>query len=76
MARSAPIVSHLFFADDTILFTRATNEEADEVKRIIEQYEAASGQRINLDKTEITCSANVSSARRQELSTRLGGEAC
>lgn len=33
-ARGALVISHLFFADDTILFTRATNEQAGELKRI------------------------------------------
>lgn len=72
VSRTAPTVSHIFFADDTILFTRVANEEADEIKRVISQYEKASGQRINLDKTEITVSSNISVERRKELSDRLG----
>lgn len=72
VARAAPRVSHLFFADDTILFTTATNEEADEIKRIIQSYERVSGQRINFEKTEITVSSNISNDRRRELSGRLG----
>lgn len=71
VSRTAPTVSHLFFADDTILFTSTMNEEADKIKRVISQYEKASGQRINLDKTEITVSLNVL-VERKELSDRLG----
>lgn len=58
MAKQAPIISHLFLADDTVLFTRANKKEAKEVKNIIGQYERASGQRINFEKTEITVSGN------------------
>lgn len=43
VARNAPTVSHLSFADDTILFTRATNEEADKVKQLIHQYDIGIG---------------------------------
>lgn len=72
IARGAPPVSHLFFADDTILFTRSTREEKEEVKVIIRKYEQASGQRINLEKIEITCSSNVTNENREELATCLG----
>lgn len=72
VATNAPTVSHLFFADDTILFTRATNDEADKVKQLIHQYEQTSGQRINLEKTEITVSANISQEKHKELGDRLG----
>lgn len=72
VAKSAPSISHLFFIDDTILFTRATVEEADRVKEIIFQYESTSGQQINLEKTEITVSSNISMAKKQELGARLG----
>lgn len=72
VTKTAPIISHLFFADDTILFTRASNEEADEITRVLQQYEKTSGQKINLEKTSITVSSNVSVDKRKELSSRMG----
>lgn len=75
VAREAPSVSHLFFVDDSILFTRSTMPEAGEIKNIISQYEQASGQMINMEKTEITCSSNISSEKKQELSQCLGVKA-
>lgn len=75
VARSAPAVSHLFFADDTILFTRATEKEAREIKQLITSYELASGQRINLNKTEITVSPNVPTEVKEKLRDILEVEA-
>ena len=43
VARGAPLVSHLFFADDSFLFFKATIQEAHLVKKILATYEAASG---------------------------------
>lgn len=75
VARSAPTVSHLFFADDTILFTRATEKKAREIKQLITSYELASGQRINLNKTEITVSSNVPTEVKEKLRDVLEVEA-
>ncbi|KAL9675090.1 hypothetical protein QQ045_003290 [Rhodiola kirilowii] len=40
---SAPCVTHLFFADDAILFLKADVEEARHLRDVFNQYEKASG---------------------------------
>ncbi|KAL8547141.1 hypothetical protein ACS0TY_006742 [Phlomoides rotata] len=59
-------------ADNTILFFKAKKTEIDKVKEIIRVYEEASGQRINLDKSELTVSRNISEQHRDEMGTQLG----
>jgi hypothetical protein len=55
---NAPIISHLLFAYDFFLFFRASSTEALRMKKILSIYEVASGQAINLQKSEIFCSKN------------------
>lgn len=72
MARQAPSISHLFFADDSVLFFRSTQTELYKIQDIIASYEAASGQRINLQKSELFASGNVSNEWRENMGTQLG----
>ncbi|XP_019178341.1 PREDICTED: uncharacterized protein LOC109173556 [Ipomoea nil] len=44
VARGAPPISHLFFADNSLLFFKANVEEASEIKRCLSVYEDLSGQ--------------------------------
>ena len=41
------------FADDSLLFCRATVEECANVLKILEAYEGSSGQKVNRDKTTL-----------------------
>ena len=72
ICNGTPIVSHLLFADDCFLFFKAQESEAMHMKNILATYEAASGQSINLLKSEMFCSRNVSDELRQSLADTLG----
>jgi hypothetical protein len=48
-----PHITHLLFADDSIVFLEASLESLTALKRVLEDYESASGQKVNLQKSSI-----------------------
>jgi hypothetical protein len=56
IASNALHITHLFFADDIILFCKAKTEEATNIMAILKEYERISGQQINLNKSAMTFS--------------------
>ena len=50
VCRGALRVSHLLFADDSIVFCRASVEECDRLIKVLEEYEGDSGQKLNKEK--------------------------
>ncbi|KAL5784031.1 hypothetical protein ACOSQ2_006423 [Xanthoceras sorbifolium] len=70
--RGSPLVSHLFFADDSIVFCRVSVQNCEKLKQILNVYEKASGQRINLQKSNITFSPNVEDDRCASILNCLG----
>lgn len=50
---------HLFFANDSIVFCRATVEEGRRIFKVLEDYEAESGQKLNKEKTSLFFSKNT-----------------
>ena len=54
------IISHLLFADDSLVFTRASTEDCNKLKAIFECYTSASGQLFNYDKSSMFFGGNVS----------------
>ena len=53
ICRQAPGISHLLFADDSLLFFKAERAQAVRVKQVLEQYANSAGQLINPDKCSI-----------------------
>jgi hypothetical protein len=72
ICRGAPMVSHLLFADDCFLFCRANITEASSLMSLLDTYSAASGQEINLAKSEVFFSRNLSKAAQEDLSSIMG----
>ena len=62
VCQRAPSISHLLFADDSLLLVRANRENAVEVQRILTLYEQVSGQTINKAKSAVLFSANTRDA--------------
>uniref|UniRef100_A0A803QE41 Reverse transcriptase domain-containing protein n=1 Tax=Cannabis sativa TaxID=3483 RepID=A0A803QE41_CANSA len=72
IAREAPSISHLMFADDTILFLRANVGEANEIMKCLATYEAWSGQTCSKTKSSVLFSQNT--PRKLDILKALGVE--
>lgn len=75
VARQTPQISHLFFADDSLLFSRANTTEARKILNILATYQQASGQVVNLDKSEASFSRNVSNEDKNMICEMMGVKA-
>ncbi|XP_026383698.1 uncharacterized protein LOC113279211 [Papaver somniferum] len=61
-----PEITHLFFADDCILFTKVTGN------KLISQFSSSSGQLVNLEKSSVFFSKNLSPAACEDISQMFG----
>ncbi|XP_050241207.1 uncharacterized protein LOC126690119 [Quercus robur] len=72
ICRRAPCISHLLFADDSLIFFQANQEEVQEVSNTLHLYAEASGQCINFEKSSAYFSSNTSERQRQWIKQALG----
>ncbi|KAL4301309.1 hypothetical protein AHAS_Ahas17G0288000 [Arachis hypogaea] len=64
VSRGGPVISHLLFADDLILFCKEKKSQVLHVLDTISTFCRASGMKVNFDKSRAICSMNVSRQRK------------
>ena len=72
ICRGSPNITHLFFADDSLLFCKAKRQESQTLMEILKRYEMDLGQKINADKCSIFFSQNTAPDTRREVLCTLG----
>jgi hypothetical protein len=71
VCRAAPAVSHLLFADDSLILMRADLQNARALRKVLEDYCGASGQMVSDAKSSIFFSPCTSVETREEVCVKL-----
>jgi hypothetical protein len=72
ITRGGTRLDHLFFADDSLLFCKAKEDELTCILETLDLYEKASSQKLNKEKISIFFSRNTKAPIRELLSRRIG----
>ena len=71
LCRGGPKISHLFFADDSLLFCQAKLEEVNTIQSILKVYEKASDQQIKTEKAALFFSKSVTESTKNSIKDLL-----
>ena len=74
ICRGGSRLSHSFFADDSLIFCKATLKECDELQRLLAVYEKSSSQNLNRAKTSLFFRSNTSREVQDEIKNRFGAQ--
>ena len=71
ICKRGPKLTHLFFADDSLLFCKANSHECGNVLKILAEYEEVSSQKINKEKTSLFFSKSTNNVVKEEIKNVL-----
>ena len=71
LGRNGLSFTHLFFVDDSLLFFRNNAKSLATLRTTLEWYCILSGQKNNLDKSDLFCSLNMSREDQESLASQL-----
>ncbi|CAN1168444.1 Putative ribonuclease H protein At1g65750 [Linum perenne] len=72
LSRGGPFLSHLFYADDLIIFGQASVSQAAVVSECLDRFCEDAGQAVNKGKSAIFCSRNTDRQTASNVATALG----
>ena len=68
-------ISHLFFADDLILFVKVDKDSCKVISEVLDEFCDELGQKVNMEKSRIYFFPNVQVEIKSEICSRLGIQA-
>jgi hypothetical protein len=72
LSRNGPPLSHLFFADDVLLFAKATNSQAQNIATILTRFASYSGLKVNVAKSKVFFSSSTTRGKMNSIVTNTG----
>lgn len=71
IAPTAPPISHLFFADDSLFFCRSEPKEANFLMDTLQLYQDMAGQKVNLDKSDMVFNPSLREDIKKDFQVQL-----
>ena len=65
-------ISHLFFVDDLMLFAKASEDNCETIKEVLECFYAELSQKVSVNKSQIYFSQNVSFDLKEIICENIG----
>ncbi|GAA0155488.1 hypothetical protein LIER_13204 [Lithospermum erythrorhizon] len=72
ISRGSPSIFYILFADDTFVFCKASVREGSYIMKILDNYELASGKKVNMGKCSVSFEKRTREGNRREVTTVLG----
>jgi hypothetical protein len=69
---TGPHLTHLLFADDSIVFLEAKEGSLNTLERVMQEYEVSSGQKVNLTKSSIYFGEGLENEEKERLKGIIG----
>lgn len=70
-ARGSPIISHLFFVDNLILFAEASHQQSFVILNVVDQFCELSRQKVNIAKSKPFVSPNIHDGAREGIEHKI-----